>query len=433
MIPFLPGPARIPRFEMMDNKLMHTMAPSRAWGSVLLFMLPALALVTHSGIGLASFLILLTGLGTFRAGRAALARHWNDVRWVVLAFLFNFVVVSVYFLLRPEEVLSNLEIPLRMLAAVSALTMVVVMRPPSQALWWGAIVGAAGAMVFVGYQRIVLGMERPGGWINAVTFGDLAVLLAVMAFAAAIDFRQARRSVLWPLFGGLAGVLALVLSGTRGGWISLALAALLCLRLGHLTRSRNVRILIGAGVALTAALYFVPATGMQARASQALNDVHAWYNGGEKDTNVGGRLELWKNAGMLIAEHPLAGVSSFAAKARTEEWVREGRLHRLVTIAPHFHNDALQALVNGGVPGLLALAGILGAPFAFFARQASLAAARGQPISAPAVAGMLVVLGFFGFGLTEMMFWMGRSGIFYAFTVFILMGLCLKQKEESGN
>jgi len=288
-------------------------------------------------------------------------------------------------------------------------------------------------MVFVGYQRIVLGIDRPGGTINAVTFGNLAVLLGMVALAATVDFRQARRSLLWPLFGGLAGVLALVLSGTRGGWISLALAALLCLRVGHLTRSRNVRLLIGAGLALTAVLYFVPATGMQARTSQAFDDVHAWYNGGEKDTNVGGRLELWKNAGMLIAEHPLTGVSSFAAKARTEEWVREGLLHPLVIIAPHFHNEALQALVNGGVLGLLALAGILGAPFAFFARQASLAAARGQPINGPTLAGMLVVLGYFGFGLTEMMFWMGRSCIFYAVMVFVLMGLCLNQKEESGN
>lgn len=396
-------------------------------------MLPALALVTHVGIGLAYFLILFTALGTFRAGRAALARYWNDVRWVVLAFLFYFALILLYFLLRPEEILSSLEIPLRMLAAVGALTMVAVLRPPRQALWWGAIAGATGAMIFVGYQRIVLGIERPGGLLNAVTYGDLAVVLGMLAFAATADFRQARRSVFWPLLGGLAGVLALVLTGTRGGWIPLVLAALLCLRLGDLTRSRNVRLLLGAGLALTAALYFVPGTEMQARTKQGFDEVLAWYNGGEKDTNVGGRLELWKNAGMLIAEHPWVGVSPAAARARTQEWVREGRLHRLVTIAPHFHNEALQALVNGGVFGLLTLAGIFVAPFAFFARQARLAAARRQPANAPALAGMLVVLAYFGFGLTEMMFWMGRSCIFYALMVFILMGFCLNQKEESGN
>jgi len=417
----------------MDNKLMHTMAPSRLWGSVLVFMLPALSLVTHAGIGLASYLILLTALATFGAGRAALARHWNAVRWVVLAFVFNFALVTLFFLLRSDEPMSNLEIPFRMLAAVSALAMVLVLRPPNGALWWGAIAGAAGAMLFVGYQRIVLGIDRPGGTINAVTFGDLAVLLGMVAFAATIDFRQARRTIAWPLLGGLAGVLALVLSGTRGGWISLALAGLLCLRLGHLARSRNVRLFIGAGLALTVALYFVPATEMQLRVTQGLNDVRTWNSGEEKNTNVGGRLELWKNAGMLIAEHPLAGVSIAAAKARTAQWVEEGQLHPLVTIAPHYHNEALQVLVTGGVFGLLALIGILGAPFAFFARQARLAAARGQAINAPAVAGMLVVLGYFGFGLTEMMFWMGRSCIFYAVMVFLIMGLCLNQKEERGN
>jgi O-antigen ligase len=417
----------------MDNQLLKTMAPSRAWGGALVFMVPALALVTHIGVGLASYLILLTALWKFGACRAALARHWTEVRWVVLAFLFNFALVLLYFLLRPEQPASSLEKPLRMFCAASALAMVVAMRPPRQALWWGAIAGAAGAMVFVGYQRVVLGIARPGGLINAITFGDIALLLGVVALAATIDFRRARRSVLWPLLGGLAGVLALVLSGTRGGWIALVMAALMCVRLGHLTRSRNVRLMLGAGVALAAAVYFVPATEMQARTRPGVDDVRAWYNGGEKFTNVGIRLELWKSAGMLIAEHPLVGIDPSTAKTRTEGWVKEGRLADVIVGTPHLHNDALQALASGGVFGLLALVGILGAPFAFFARHARLATERGHTPNVAALAGMLVVICYIGFGVTEMMFWSGKSCIFYALMVFILMGLSLNQKEERGN
>jgi O-antigen ligase len=417
----------------MDNQLLKTMAPSRVWGGALVFMVPALVLVTNIGVGLASYLILLTALWKFGACRAALARHWTEVRWVVLAFLFNFALVLVYFLLRPEQPASSLEKPLRMFCATSALAMVVAMRPPRQALWWGAIAGAVGAVVFLGYQRFVLGIERPGGLINPITFGDISLVLGMVALAATIDFRQARRPVLWPLLGGLSGVLTLVLSGTRGGWVALVMAAFMCMRLGHLARSRNVRLLLGAGLALAAALYFVPSTEMQARTQKGVDEVLAWYNGGEKFTSVGIRLELWKGAGMVIAEHPLVGVDPSTAKTLTEAWVKEGRLSNVIVGALHLHNDALQALASGGVFGLLALMGILGAPFAFFVRHARLANERGHTPNVAALAGMLVVIGYIGFGLTEMMFWSSKACYFYALMVFILMGLSLNQKEESGN
>lgn len=416
----------------MDNTLLKTMAPSRVWTGALVFMAPSLVLITHIGIGLASFLFLLTALWRFGAGRAALARHWSEVRWVVLAFLFNFALVLLYYLMRPEQPLNSLEKPLRMFCAVTALMAVLVARPPRQALWWGAILGAIGALALVAHQHIVQGIERPGGMINAITYGDIAVTLGLLALVAAIDFRRAGRSVVWPLLGGLCGILALVITGTRGGWVAVALGALLCARYG-LVRHGRVRLLFGAGVALLVVLYLVPASSLQARVEEGVRDVRTWYAGGNKFTNLGIRLELWKGAGMLIAAHPVFGLEHETGRAELARHVQEGRLDPVVLPAQHLHNDALQALASGGVFGLLALASILAAPFAFFARQARFAIERGHPPGAPALAGMLVALGYFGFGLTEMMFWSGKACIFYALMIFILMGLCLNQKEEFGN
>ena len=412
----------------MENKLINRMAPLPVWTGALVFSVPSLCLLTSIGLGLASFLFLLAAPFMWRDGRRALAQHWSEVRWVVLAFLLNFAWVLLCFALRPEQQLSSLEKPLRMLCAVSALVVVLAARPPRAAMWWGAIAGAFGAMLFVGYQRIVLGMERPGGMINAITFGDIAVVLGLVALASLAGARRAG-PVLWGLAGGLAGLLALVLTGTRGGWIAVGLAALLPLCLGRHPGQHRLRLLLGAGAALVAVLYFVPASGMQARVEQAVDEVRAWHSGGEKFTNVGVRLELWKGAGMLVAERPLFGTDPATARRDLERWVGEGRLSDVALAPQHLHNDALQALVTGGLPGLLALFGILAAPFAFFARQARRAAARGAPPDAAALAGMLVALGYFGFGLTEMMFWSGKASIFYALMIFILMGLSLNAKE----
>jgi O-antigen ligase len=132
---------------------------------------------------------------------------------------------------------------------------------------------------------------------------------------------------------------------------------------------------------------------------------------------------------MLVAEHPLFGLDPAAAHAQMAQWVKEGRLSDVALVPQHLHNDALQALVTGGVPGLLAWFGILAAPFVFFARAAKGALERGAPAHAPALAGMLVPLSYFGFGMTEMMFWSVRACMFYALMVFMLMGFCLNAKE----
>lgn len=415
--------------------LTKTMAPLRVWTGALVFAVPSLILVTGFGIGLASFLFILTLPFVWSDARAALARHWPLVRWVVLAFGFNFAVVLLYFLVRPEEPLHSLEKPLRMFCAASALMVVLAVRPAHSTLWWGALAGAVAAMLLVGYQRIVLGIERPGGLTNAITFGDISLCLGLVALAATLDVqkegRDRSRRILWLSLGALAGLLGSVLTGTRGGWLALVLALLLFLRQSHLGHW-HLKALLGGAVALVALLYFVPASGIQTRISEGIRDVRSWNAGGDKFTNLGIRLELWKGAGMLIHEHPLFGTSVRAGHARFEQWVKEGRLADVVLTPLHMHNDALQALSTGGVPGFIGWLGILAAPFVFFARAARRSAAAGQT-NAAALAGMLIPLSYFGFGLTEMMFWSGRACMFYALMVFVLMGLTLNSEEAHGN
>jgi O-antigen ligase len=415
-----------------ENPRINRFVPAPLWTGVLVFMVPALSLVTLFGVSLTSFLFVLALPLVWREGRRALARHWPEVRWVVLAFLFYFGLALACYALRPEQPLSTVEKPLRMFCAISAMMVVLAAAPSRRTLYWGLVAGALGACVLAGYQRLDLGLDRSSGLTNAVLFGDLALCLGLVALAGVIDAGQDKRLALWLAFGALAGMLASFMSGTRGVWTGLALAALLFMRHFLLLRSTRMRVLLLGCLALVVSLYFVPASGMQKRVAEGIDDVRAWSNG-DKFTNVGIRLELWKAAGMLIAEHPLFGVDPVAAHKRMERLVAEGRLHPLVLPPPHLHSDPLQALVNGGVPGLLAWLAILAAPFAFFARQARRAAGHTQPQYALALGGMLVSLSYFGFGLSDTLFWSVKSSMFYALMVFILMGLCLNSKEESGN
>jgi O-antigen ligase len=413
----------------MNSNPTHMRAPMRIWVGALAFLLPFSSLVTSPGVSAASFLFLATALITFKPCRDALARHWAQVRGVVLAFLLYFLFVFACLLLRDEK-MSVLEKPLRMLLAASALALVVAVRAPRRALWWGASAGAVAALPFIAWQRFGLHVDRPGGLINSITFGDLALVLALLALAGAIDMRDRARDALLAGMAALAGLAASVLTGTRGGWAALVLMAFVLGRHVVAIDSRRVRALLAGGVALLAAAWFAPALGVQQRFAEGVSDARIWYAGSKVWTNVGTRLELWKGAAMLIREHPLLGMDFDACRARLAEYAHTGRLNPMVLQLPHLHNDGLQVLVTGGVVGFILWAATLGAPLAFFFR--ALRDGTRAPQFAVALGGAMVVLGYVGFGLTEVIFWSMKGSLFYALMVFLLMGFCLNAKEKIG-
>lgn len=413
----------------MNSNPTNTRDPVQVWTGSLAFLFPFLSLVTLFGVSLGSFLFLITALILFKPCRDALLRHWPQVRWVVLAFLLHFLFVLGCALVRGAN-MNTVEKPARMFFAVSSLAAVLAARPPRRMLWWGVIGGALAALPLVAWQRIVLDIERPGGLINAITFGDLALLLALLSVTAAIDMRDDPRQARLAAVGALAGLAASLLTGSRGGWVALAVAALLFLRHARVLGGRSVRLLLASGAAVVLAAWFVPATGMQGRFDEGVSDVRGWFEGGTVFTRVGTRLELWKGASMLIAERPLLGMDFAACRERLAEFAREGRLDPVVLPLPHLHNDALQELATGGVVGFALWAAVLAAPLLFFLRE--LRAGAGKPQSALALAGVLVVTSYASFGLTEVIFWSMKGSLFYALMVFVLMGFCLNAKEKIG-
>jgi O-antigen ligase len=418
----------------MNNNPTKIGLPMQRWIGFLVFLFPFLSLITPFGIGFSSLVFVLAVLCVPRKAWAALAPHLREIRWVLAAFGFYFLLALVCVLARPEATWGYLDKPSRMfLGLASALMLVVLARPARATLWWGVIAGAVAALPFIAWQKLVLEIYRPGGWLNPITFGDIALCLGLVALAAAIDYRHSTKKAFWPALGALAGLGATLLSGTRGGWIALVLAAIVFLTYARLLHSRRVRLLLIGSFALFASTFFIPAFGVQERVGQGVHDVQTWLDGGSALSNVGIRLELWKGARTVIAEHPVFGLDPITVRAELRKLAEQGRIQDVVLPFEHLHNDLLQAQASGGVFGLLAYFGILAAPFAFFARAVGRGAGPGSRRSSqqfvPALAGMLVVLSYFGFGLTEVIFWSLKGSMFYVLMVALLMGFCLNAKE----
>ena len=89
---------------------------------------------------------------------------------------------------------------------------------------------------------------------------------------------------------------------------------------------------------------------MQERVRQVVHDVTTYLAGGSVCSQVCLRLELWRAAGLLIAERAQLGGEPAVVKADMARYVRQGVIDPAVFESAHFHNDALQVLVFGGAP-----------------------------------------------------------------------------------
>jgi O-antigen ligase len=411
----------------------------QAWASALALLFPLLSLVTGFGIGLAGFLFLATALFWWRDSRRVLVAYWPQLRWIVLAFLLDLGYMVFLSLYRVHD-LNVLDRPLRMCLMLSAVPVVLVARPPARALWLGGALGAFAGLAVAAWQGLWLGVLRPGGLMNPITFGDLVLCLALLALAGALQAGDARSGAFQRAVaaaGVLAGLAASLLSGSRGGWLMLALLIVLPALLAWRRRlpARQALALPLLAAVLAALAYALPQTGVRARIATSISDARLYEAGNPTPTSMNIRLELWRAGLMLIQEHPWTGIDMPMVKRRMHSWVDEGKLSPLVFAPPeppHLHNDVLQVLVTRGVLGLAAWIGILLAPLGFFWTRLRHARGPASPGYAAALAGLLLVLAYASFGLTEVIFWSMKANVFYALMVFLLAGWALEDDAVSA-
>jgi O-antigen ligase len=399
------------------NNTLTKFTPGTVFIHSLIFCLPFLALITNFGVGLCSAGFLVVALYHWRRAAPALLPHVTEIRPVFIAFGV-FLLLAMAAAAGADGRLRNLEKPLRMLLAASAMLTVLVCRPGRKALWWGLIGGTLAGAVFIAYQRWGMGVARPGGLINSITFGDLMLCMGLLCLAGTLDF--AGRAAIWPGLGALAGLVGSIATGTRGGWVAVGLSMILLMRYGHVLQGRLRKGLALLGLGLLVSSYFIPQTGARDRLDQGISDVRQYVDGEQRFTSVGVRIELWRTALRVIERHPILGASEPDVKRQLQAMVATGRSQPFVLQFEHFHNDILQQLVYGGVVGLLAWLATLLVPFLFFLRQV-----RHPAVAAPALAGMLLTLSYFSFGLTEVIFWSVRASMFYVLMLFVLIGFCL--------
>ncbi|MCE9662457.1 O-antigen ligase family protein [Halomonas sp. M5N1S17] len=317
--------------------------------------------------------------------------------------------------------------------AMVTLVAMVRLKPSAVWFWTGLALGSISAGAWAFWQRIIQGTSRADGQdpLHAILFGNLGLMTGLLCLAGlswAMTRNERWRWILLMALGGLAGLMASAMSGSRGGWIGLPLAIWVLYR-GHGKRlSLRWRLMVGACLlALLGSLYMIPQTGVAKRVHNAVSGVQQYVAGDDEMTSVSARLEMWKGASQLIAERPIVGWGTREYRAAMRERGAEGAQDPSLGRFWHAHNDVLDAWVKRGLPGLLTLLALYMTPLWLFARGIGSASGERRAL---AVAGTLLPVAFIDFGLTYSFLAYPMGGMVYALLLVILWGLYRRSPPE---
>lgn len=292
---------------------------------------------------------------------------------------------------------------------------------------------AAGAIAYVValVMAITAEMPRPT-FVRGVPlnpFGNMAILLGVLAlFSIGWYASHQKMAIAIKLIAIGAALYGSYLSQTRGGWVALPLFAIIAVTVfGHL-RMRYKLAFLGFAMVLMGGSYFFSNT-IQQRVAEASTEIHQYFNGKEKNTSIGIRLQLWEGGWLLFKENP-AGIGRQNYPEAAQQLAKRNVLTPDAAVQPHLHNDMLFHLATLGVPGLLATLLLYFVPAFYFFKDI-----RNPDKETRTTAGMglSLTLGFFIFGLTDAMFNWRVSYTFYVILLAMLFACLIKQKSAAAN
>ncbi|MDR0274455.1 MAG: O-antigen ligase family protein [Burkholderiaceae bacterium] len=394
----------------------------RQGSSLAAFLLPGAALWLPSGYSWGALWLLLCALVCVRGWwrlRPDPATGWLALLIALMALLWGIDT-------GPHPGMAAPETALKYLAALPCLLFAVAAPPRPSALWAGLAAGGIGSGALALVQRYGLHLDRAHGLTNPVQYGDLSLLLGLMALGA-LALLWSARSPAWRFLlgaGGLLGLLGSLLSQTRGGWLALLLAAPVAgaalARRGYAAQAGKLALALMAALLLTWPLVHTELTERLARIGA---EVHAYDAQRDAGTSIGQRLEHWRLAAHMGAARPLLGWGSAYMEEKARR-VAAGQARPGVLEYTHAHNELLDMFARRGLIGVALLLLYLLAPLAlFWPTPARIRAADGSadPVRlALCLTGILLPLAYLGFGLTQVFFAHNSGHLFYLFMLILV-------------
>ncbi len=404
-------------------------SPSKAayrFATAVIFLFPALILVFFPADGLGIGLLALAGLvvGWRKRGCSQFSREEKLLCFSVGVF-FTAAVLTTLLGGIDGEGIKKLEKFAHLLLFIPAYIFLRWAGVNQKALWYGLVAGAAVAFVVAIFEV----WDQPShirarGVTHPIIFGDLALLMGAMSLAGLGWFKsQGRWQIGLPIAAAVMGLLASFLAQARGGWVAVPFLTMILLWFARAHVPVWQRwAAIGLLSMLLIAAYLIPATGVKNTIDRTVTNISGYLHSDITDevrtTSIGGRFEMWQAAWQIYVNNPVVGVGWGHYKEQAQTLVDAGVRNESAAYWGHPHNQFLSAMANGGTIALIALLLLFLIPATLFANLVN------QDISPfvqrLALAGLLLIVAYAAFGLSEAIFERIRPVSFFAFYLAVI-------------
>ena len=309
-------------------------------------------------------------------------------------------------------------------------------------IWNGLVIGsivAAGVAIYDVWltdspRYWMHGDLRAMGIAHPILFGDLALVMGCMSMAGLGWFKQrANWQIALPFIALLCGLLASVLSIARGGW--LAVPFLIILFFWYIKSLFSFRQKTISAVLLLlffGLVYVLPQTGVSRQVDRTMTSLQQYSDSEitstKRGTSVGTRLEMWQASWEMFTENPLLGVGWGHYQEQAQLQVDQGLRNRVAAAFDHPHSEYFLALASGGVIGIAALMLLFLMPALLFVKY--IKQGKTTDIRQLALAGLVLIVAYMAFGISEPMLYRSRSVNFFAFYLAVFMAAIYGQKHK---
>jgi O-antigen ligase len=404
------------------------------------FLFPALTnLVDHAG-GAMVLLLLLFGSVTWLS-RKAKPQFDNSEKLVLWSFAVYFLVSLVFYigcgLLKEHLSLINLIIhfdirhEFRLLGFIPAYYLFYRTGLKRWVLWHGTAVAAIISGVYgLIYIYILSAGERATGSCNPIAFGDISLLLGFISLSGIRYFYDKHKAlIVIPILAVFCGMLSCFLSGTRIAFIAtFFLTFIFSVQLGTFRRPWLYRSILIFSILLVSVIYYhLPGSPLEYRLQAGITDAKDFFHG-KGSGYYAVHLSMWEEGWKIFKNHPLLGVGRTGYETIIKQKEAKNLISSEVAKYGSPHSMYLLNMTAFGISGLFILLAIFLFPLRFF-----ICAIKAKTEAADiAYSGIILVVAFMIFGLTESIFNRNVNINIYTVLLAVIMTLT-KQFEYTGK
>jgi O-antigen ligase len=264
-------------------------------------------------------------------------------------------------------------------------------------------------------EALLLGnYQWVSGMINSNVFGDIAVAMLFLSIVQ-IPCEITKERII-TFIAITAGISAIVLSSSRGSWLSFLILSVVYISLIYKSSLKNNnKGKIFLVLFFSALIGFISTqTNVVERIKTATTGVEIWSSTGDTQSSAAQRLDMWASGLKAARNSPWFGYGYRNANTAVQEYTSQDISYT------HLHNEYITNLVSAGIFGLLALLTLLFTPMVIFYQNL-----KGRD-SCLSMMGTLLCVGYVTFGFTHIALGEEHMNAFYVLFMGFLLPKVIK-------